>query len=73
MEEGGDIVHNVWGDVWFRIVNIVWVAAKDVLEDMSNELPVDVDRGILVFGGVRCCFVLLKIGCYCCWWVLAVQ
>ena len=52
MEEGGDAAHNVWDDVQFHIVDLIWVAAKDVLEDMSNEFPVDVDRGILVFDGV---------------------
>ena len=49
MEEGGDVADDVWDDVWFHIVNFVCVATKYALKDMSNELPVNVDGGILFF------------------------
>ena len=60
MDEGEDAANYVQDDVWFHIVNLIGVAAKDILEDMSNELPVDVD------GIWQCCLVLSKIGhCRC--------
>ena len=64
MEEGGDVAHDVWDDVWFHIVNLLWVAAKDVLENMSNEILVNIGRGILVVGGVDlfCCRFVVVFG-----------
>ena len=48
VDEGGDVAYNVSDDVWLHILNLVWVAAKNVVEDMIDERPVDIDGDILV-------------------------